>query len=68
VRSEWKGRGLGYLLVTRLIEVARPRGVGELVGTVLHENRAMLQMCCELGFTSAADPADASPMGVRKQF
>jgi acetyltransferase len=68
VRSDWKGRGLGYLLMTRLIEVARRRGVGELVGTVLHENRAMLQMCRELGFTTAADPADASLMEVRKQF
>jgi acetyltransferase len=31
VRSDWKGRGLGYLLMTRLIDVARRRRIGELV-------------------------------------
>ena len=66
VRSDWKGRGLGYLLMTRLIAVAREWGVGELVGEVLPENRRMLQMCRELGFTIAADPADPSLIQVRK--
>ena len=28
VRSDWKGRGLGYLLMTRLIGIARERGIG----------------------------------------
>jgi acetyltransferase len=59
LRSDWKGRGLGYLLLTRLIEVARARGIAELAGIVLRENRAMLQMCRELGFAFGphADPA-----------
>src|SRR5207237_6983131 len=34
VRSDWKGRGVGYLLMTRLIDIARRRGIGELVGEV----------------------------------
>jgi acetyltransferase len=68
VRSDWKGRGLGYLLMTRLIAVAREWGVGELVGEVLPENRRMLQMCRELGFTIAADPADPSLIQVRKRL
>ncbi|HVC51265.1 MAG TPA: bifunctional acetate--CoA ligase family protein/GNAT family N-acetyltransferase [Stellaceae bacterium] len=50
VRSDWKGRGLGYLLMTRLIEIATERGVGELVGAVLRENKPMLDMCRVLGF------------------
>jgi acetyltransferase len=66
VRSNWKARGLGYLLMTRLIEVARRRGIGELVGEVLRENAAMLQMCRALGFTIAADPQDPTLVRVSK--
>ena len=66
VRSDWKGHGLGYLLMTRLIVVAREWRIGELVGQVLRENRPMLAMCRELGFTVATDPTDASVMQVRK--
>jgi acetyltransferase len=55
VRSDWKGRGLGYLLMTRLIDVARQRRIGELVGEVLRQNTAMLQMCRALGFTISVD-------------
>ena len=66
VRGDWKGRGLGYLLMTRLIEVARGRGIGEMVGEVLRENAAMLQMCRALGFTIGADPNDPSLVQVGK--
>ena len=51
---------------TRLIVVAREWRIGELVGQVLRENRPMLAMCRELGFTVATDPTDASVMQVRK--
>jgi acetyltransferase len=66
VRSDWKGRGVGYLLMTRLIEAARRRGIGELVGEVLRENAPMLAMCRELGFAASFDPADPSLVSVRK--
>jgi acetyltransferase len=68
VRSDWKGRGLGYLLMTRLIDIAAQRGIRELVGEVLRENEPMLQMCRELGFTIAPDPRDATIMLVRKKL
>ena len=35
VRTDWKGRGVGYVLMNRLIEIARQWGIGELVGDVL---------------------------------
>ena len=35
VRSDWKGRGVGYVLMVKLIEIARQYGIGELVGDVL---------------------------------
>jgi acetyltransferase len=68
VRSDWKGRGLGYLLMTRLIDIARQRGVGELVGEVLRENEPMLQMCRELGFTVSSDLVDPGVMLVGKKL
>jgi acetyltransferase len=66
VRSDWKGRGVGHLLMTRLIEIARDAGIGEVIGQVLHENRSMLDLCRALGFTLAADPGDATITVVRK--
>jgi len=68
VRSDWKGRGVGYLLMKRLIDIAGQRGIGELVGEVLRENEPMLQMCRELGFTIAPDARDPNVMLVRKQL
>ena len=56
VRSDWKGRGVGFLLMNRLIAIARQWGIGELVGEVLRENGPMLQMCRELGFAITPDP------------
>ena len=50
VSSDLKGRGLGQRLMTHIIEYARSRGVGELFGTVLRENRPMLNLCERLGF------------------
>lgn len=68
VRSHWQGHGVGFLLMQRLIEVARQRGIGELVGEVLRGNEGMLQMCRELGFTIAPDPGDPAVMLVRKKL
>jgi acetyltransferase len=68
VRSDCKRRGVGYLLMKRLIEIAGQRGIGELVGEVLRANEPMLQMCRELGFTIAPEPRDAKVMLVRKQL
>jgi acetyltransferase len=66
VRSDWHGRGVGYLLMTQLIAVARQWGIGELVGQVLRDNGPMLGMCREFGFATAPDPADGTIAQVRK--
>jgi acetyltransferase len=58
VRSDLKGRGLGWALMQQLIEYARAAGTAEIFGTVLAENTGMLQMCRQLGFTVAPDPED----------
>ena len=62
VRTDWKGRGVGYLLMNRLIDIARQCGIGELVGEVLPENWPMLQICRALGFTVAPDPEDTGSL------
>jgi acetyltransferase len=51
VRSDLKGHGLGYGLMTCLIAHARRRGVGEIFSEILTENGGMLKLCHELGFT-----------------
>jgi acetyltransferase len=66
VRSDWKGRGVGFLLMTRLIAIARQWGIGELVGEVMRENEPMLQMCRELGFIIAPDLSNPLLVLVRK--
>jgi acetyltransferase len=68
VRSDWKGRGVGFLLMTRLIHIARQRGIGELVGEVLRENEPMLRMCRELGFSLVPQSADPAVVQVRKRL
>jgi GNAT superfamily N-acetyltransferase len=67
VRRARKRRGLGCLLMTRLIDIARRHGVRELVGEVLLENEPMPQMCRELGFVVASEPADPSLTMVSKK-
>jgi acetyltransferase len=50
VRSDMKGRGVGFQLMQDILACARARGVGEVFGDVLSENTTMLQMASELGF------------------
>jgi acetyltransferase len=60
VRRELTGRGLGTLLMRRIIEYSRRRGIHVIFGDVLRENTAMLRLCDELGFTrhAVADDPD----------
>lgn len=58
VRSDLKGAGLGWELMSLLIEYAKATGLGALQGSVLAENTGMLEMCRKLGFRVAPDPND----------
>ncbi|MGE3771516.1 MAG: bifunctional acetate--CoA ligase family protein/GNAT family N-acetyltransferase, partial [Gammaproteobacteria bacterium] len=51
VRSDWKGRGIGHALMTRIVDYQRARGTRELHGEVLAHNHTMLALCRALGFT-----------------
>ena len=57
VRSAFKGHGLGWLLMQRMIEYARMIGLTRMHGQVLSENTTMLHMCEELGFHIEDDPS-----------
>jgi acetyltransferase len=50
VRSRLKAHGIGWLLMRRMIDYAKAKGLRRVYGDVLAENAAMLQMCGELGF------------------
>jgi acetyltransferase len=65
VRSDCKGRGLGWQLMQMMIAYARAKGLCTIEGKVLHENKAMLDMCRQFGFKIAIDPKNASICDVR---
>jgi acetyltransferase len=64
VGDAWQGKGLGWHLMQRLIDVARQKGVRVLVGDVLSENTQMLQLVQQLGF-SRHETEDANVVQVR---
>ena len=45
LRSDMAGLGFGPLLMRRMIDYARDKGLQEIVGDVLRENRPMLRLC-----------------------
>lgn len=53
VRSDIKGRGLGRILLEKLVRYCRETGVGEVVGQVLQDNHRMLTLARDLGFVTA---------------
>jgi acetyltransferase len=55
VRSDLKGRGLGRLLLEKLIRYCGQRGTQQIVGDVLRENTGMLKLAHSLGFVTQPD-------------
>jgi len=51
VRGDMTGMGLGIVLMRRIIDYARGRGIGAIFGDVLRENTTMLRLCKVFGFT-----------------
>lgn len=60
VRSDLKGKGMGWLLMRQLIAYAQQEGLQEMYGHVLAGNAHMLSMCRQLGFQLARDREDLS--------
>ena len=58
LRSDLKGRGLGWALMQLIIEYAKFKGLSRVYGEILRENSVMLKMCRELGFAVTTDAED----------
>jgi acetyltransferase len=58
VRDDMTRRGLGALLMRRIIAHARARGLGTIYGDVLRENEIMRKLCRKLGFREDDLPDD----------
>ena len=58
LRSDLKGRGLGWALMQMIIEYGKSKGLKRIVGQILQENSVMLNMCRELGFKVKTNPED----------
>jgi acetyltransferase len=58
VRSDLKGRGIGWRLMELIIRYARSENLRCIEGQVLQENTTMLDMCRQLGFQIVDDPND----------
>ncbi len=56
VRSDLKGRGIGTLMLSRMLDYARDRGIAEVFGDILGENTMMIALCRDLDFALAALP------------
>ena len=53
VTDNWQGRGLGSLLLTRLVEHAQFQGITTLLAEVLPDNRAMIAVFERCGYPVA---------------
>ncbi|MCD7744971.1 MAG: ribosomal protein S18-alanine N-acetyltransferase [Lachnospiraceae bacterium] len=59
VRRDQRGRGIGYAMLLRLMELGRERGIRRFTLEVRKSNEAALQLYKKLGF---------SPAGIRRRF
>jgi acetyltransferase len=60
VRSDLKGRGLGQMLMEKVIRYSRAHGTKEIVGEALPHNRRVLNLVSRLGFTVEPMPQDGT--------
>ncbi|MGY8527326.1 N-acetyltransferase family protein [Paracidovorax citrulli] len=65
VDDRWQGRGIGRALLGRLVRDARASGLDSLHGEVLSENRRMLALARDQGFSVARHPGDATVHEIR---
>lgn len=64
VRTDWKGRGVGFAVMQQLIAVAKQRGIRIIDGSVMRENSEMLRFCRDLGFTITELSGNQDVVGV----
>ncbi len=60
VLDDWQGKGLGAMLMTHLIEVAKSRGIQRMWSVDSADNVAMSDLARYLGFHRKQDPDNAA--------
>jgi L-amino acid N-acyltransferase YncA len=60
IADAWQHKGLGELLLQRLIAYAKSHGVKQLYSVELADNIAMRELANELGMSTRSDPNDAN--------
>jgi acetyltransferase len=68
VADEWTHKGIGTRLMQNLMQVAKARGLRTMEGEVLAENRPMLDMAKNLGFTITQNEEDYSIAMLHKEL
>lgn len=68
VRSELKGKGLGHILMTKLINYCRMHGTKEIVGEALAHNAGVLNLVTSLGFDVTPIEGDGGTMHLHLQL
>ncbi|MDX2427319.1 MAG: bifunctional acetate--CoA ligase family protein/GNAT family N-acetyltransferase [Xanthomonadales bacterium] len=58
VSDKWQGKGIARLLMQKLIDIARNRGLEVMEGQVLANNYRMLELMTSLNFQVGNDPGD----------
>lgn len=58
VSDKWQGKGIARLLMNKLIDIARNRGLEVMEGQVLANNYRMLELMMSLNFQVLNDPSD----------
>ena len=58
VRSDMKGKGLGGILMTKLVGYCRQRGLKEIIGETLNYNRGLLALVKKFGFKTSLSPEE----------
>jgi len=58
VSDRWQGKGIARLLMQKLIDIARNRGLEVMEGQVLANNYRMLELMMSLNFQVGNDPSD----------
>jgi acetyltransferase len=62
VRTDLQGYGIGWQLLQQILAYAKAEKIGRIEGMVLEENKAMLKMCSEFGFTVTRHPDEPGVM------
>jgi acetyltransferase len=64
VTDTWQGRGIGRMLMERIIACAKRRGLKRLEGVVLRANRGMIKFAEQLGFEVRDDTEEPEQVTV----